>query len=105
MNLESSNAFPTSSFGWRSFSIQVKTHSSPSLQYERSDNSSKKKEILKEITETLKHRSHLDNSVDFIGKLLLGAAKGPSILAAVRPSGLAMVDDWNCLKVMVMEDH
>ncbi|KAI0501006.1 hypothetical protein KFK09_019224 [Dendrobium nobile] len=75
--------------------------------YERLDNRSKKEETLKEITETLNHRLHLDNSVDFIGKLIFGAVKGPSILAAVRPSDVPLVDDWNCLKVMVrvFESH
>ncbi|KAL0914110.1 hypothetical protein M5K25_017614 [Dendrobium thyrsiflorum] len=75
--------------------------------YERLDNRSKKKETLKDITETLNHRLHLDNSIDFIGTLMFGEVKGPSILAAVKPSDVPLVDDWNCLKVMVrvFESH
>ncbi|KAM0935084.1 putative legumain protein [Dioscorea sansibarensis] len=76
--------------------------------YERlEDKSERKKEILKEITETMTHRAHLDSSVEFIGKLIFGLETGPSILKAVRPSGQALVDDWDCLKSMVrvFESH
>ncbi|XP_010933721.1 asparaginyl endopeptidase Rep2 [Elaeis guineensis] len=71
-------------------------------RYEQFDEGSKKKtEALREITETLVHRLHLDNSINLIGKLIFGSENGPSILNAVRPSGQALVDDWNCLKTMV----
>ncbi|PKA59560.1 Vacuolar-processing enzyme [Apostasia shenzhenica] len=70
--------------------------------YGRLEDSSKKKaEILNEIKDTVKHRQHLDSSIDFIGKLIFGVLKGPSIIRNVRPSGLALVDDWHCLKAMV----
>ncbi|KAH7686824.1 Peptidase C13 legumain protein [Dioscorea alata] len=71
------------------------------------DKSERKKKILKEITETITHRAHLDISVEFIGKLIFGLEIGPSILNAVRPSGQALVDDWDCLKSMVriFESH
>ncbi|CAL9780938.1 unnamed protein product [Musa acuminata subsp. burmannicoides] len=76
--------------------------------YEQSDErSSKKKEILEEITKTLMHRVHLDSSIDYIGNQIFGSEIGPSILRAVRPSGQALVDDWECLKSMVraFESH
>lgn len=73
------------------------------FQYEQLDERSKKKtEVLKEITEMMMHRLHLDNSINLIGKLIFGSENGPSILNAVRPSGQALVDDWNCLKTMVI---
>ncbi|KAG0452931.1 hypothetical protein HPP92_025595 [Vanilla planifolia] len=65
------------------------------------DGSEKKAEILKEITEKLNHRLHLDSSIDFIGKLIFGALNGPTILKNIRPSGQPLVDDWDCLKAMV----
>jgi legumain len=57
--------------------------------------------VLREISETVRHRKHLDSSVDFIGKLLFGFENGPSVLEAIRPSGKPLVDDWDCLKRMV----
>lgn len=68
------------------------------LLHEKSDEMMK---ILTEISEAVMHRKHLDTSVDFIGKLLFGVENGPSMLQAVRPSGLPLVDDWDCLKRMV----
>jgi legumain len=57
--------------------------------------------VLREISETVRHRKHLDSSMDFIGKLLFGYENGPSVLQAVRPYGKPLVDDWDCLKRMV----
>ncbi|KAF7828383.1 Vacuolar-processing enzyme [Senna tora] len=76
--------------------------------YKRSENGGeKKREILKQITETVKHRNHIDGSVDLIGTILFGPAKGSSVLKSVRESGMALVDDWECLKskVRVFETH
>ncbi|KAH0465386.1 hypothetical protein IEQ34_005489 [Dendrobium chrysotoxum] len=76
--------------------------------YEQLDNNSNNKtEILEEITATMKHRLHLDSSIDFIGKLIFGSIKGPSILRNIRSSGQPLVDDWDCLKSMVriFESH
>ncbi|XP_071685916.1 vacuolar-processing enzyme beta-isozyme-like [Rutidosis leptorrhynchoides] len=59
------------------------------------ENSQEKEELLKKIKRITSHRAHLDNSIDIIrGKLLQGEI-------AVRPSGMAIVDDWDCLKTMV----
>ncbi|XP_054775915.1 legumain-like isoform X2 [Prosopis cineraria] len=70
--------------------------------YKRTGNEAGKKAmILKQITETVKHRKHLDGSVELIGTFLFGPAKGSSVLNSVRPSGLPLVDDWKCLKSMV----
>ena len=72
------------------------------FQYELLHEKSKEKtNVLREISETVTHRKHLDSSIDFIGKLLFGFENGPSELQAVRPSGKPLVDDWDCLKRMV----
>jgi len=49
----------------------------------------------------VKHRNHLDGSVELIGVLLFGPTKGSSVLQAVRAPGLPLVDDWECLKSRV----
>ncbi|XP_048319871.2 legumain [Ziziphus jujuba] len=75
--------------------------------YKMTDESEKKKEMLKQIKEKVSHRNHLDVSVKLIGTLLYGPEKGPSILNSVRSPGLPLVDDWGCLKrvVRLFESH
>ncbi|KNA12703.1 hypothetical protein SOVF_123500 [Spinacia oleracea] len=71
-------------------------------KYERSKGEPEEKhKILKEITETIKHRSHLDSSIDLIGKILFGPINGPSVLRAKPTPGMPIVNDWDCLKSMV----
>ncbi|GLT47204.1 hypothetical protein SLA2020_209150 [Shorea laevis] len=65
------------------------------------DGSEKKVETLKQISETVKHRIHLDSSIDLIGKLLFGPTKGSATLNCIRAPGLPLVDDWECLKSKV----
>ncbi|KAG5028268.1 hypothetical protein AAZX31_05G053800 [Glycine max] len=70
--------------------------------YQRSNHQPEKKtDILKQIAETVKHRKHIDGSVELIGVLLYGPGKGSSVLQSMRAPGLALVDDWTCLKSMV----
>ncbi|KAE8671754.1 Vacuolar-processing enzyme [Hibiscus syriacus] len=69
--------------------------------YKNSEDGSKKKEIMTQITETMRHIIHLDGSIDLIGTLLYGPAKGSAILNAIREPGSPIVDDWKCLKHMV----
>ncbi|KAE9614175.1 hypothetical protein Lal_00016625 [Lupinus albus] len=70
--------------------------------YKRLDNQQEKKtEILKQIAETVKHRNHLDGSVELIGVFLFGPGKSSSVLESIRVPGLPLVDDWSCLKSMV----
>lgn len=76
--------------------------------YKRLDHQTeKKREILEKIAETVKHRNHLDGSVELIGVLLFGPTKGSSVLQALREPGLPLVDDWECLKsrVRLFETH
>ncbi|KAK8486587.1 hypothetical protein V6N13_073440 [Hibiscus sabdariffa] len=75
--------------------------------YKNSEDGSKKKEILTQITETMRHRIHLDGSIDLLGTILYGPAKGSAVLNAIREPGLPLVDDWHCLKstVRLFETH
>uniref|UniRef100_UPI00174F7D81 Asparaginyl endopeptidase n=1 Tax=Clitoria ternatea TaxID=43366 RepID=UPI00174F7D81 len=76
--------------------------------YQRSNHLlGKKTHILKQIAETVKHRNHLDGSVELIGVLLYGPGKGSPVLQSVRDPGLPLVDNWACLKSMVrvFESH
>lgn len=77
-------------------------------RYEQLNGASEEKQkVLRELKETVVHRKHLDNSIDFIGKVLFGFESGPSTLEAPRSSGQPLVDDWDCLKrmVRVFESH
>ncbi|KAL2317893.1 hypothetical protein Fmac_031769 [Flemingia macrophylla] len=65
------------------------------------EGSPRKSAAQKQVLEAMSHRMHVDNSVKLIGKLIFGIEKGSEVLNAVRPAGLALVDDWGCLKTMV----
>ncbi|KAH6831131.1 gamma vacuolar processing enzyme [Perilla frutescens var. hirtella] len=67
------------------------------------EGSTRKFESQQQLTEAMAHRTHLDNSIKLIGKLLFGFEKGPEVLNNVRPAGEPLVDDWNCLKWLVRE--
>ncbi|PWA99643.1 peptidase C13, legumain [Artemisia annua] len=55
-----------------------------------------KRELLKKIKEITAHRTHLDSSVSMIEGQLLADR-----LIEVRGDGMALEDDWDCLKSMV----
>ncbi|KAL0447413.1 UNVERIFIED_CONTAM: Vacuolar-processing enzyme [Sesamum latifolium] len=65
------------------------------------EGSARKVEAQKQLAEAMAHRTHIDNSIQLIGKLLFGIEKGPQVLSTVRPAGEPLVDDWNCLKLLV----
>ncbi|KAG8375645.1 hypothetical protein BUALT_Bualt10G0121800 [Buddleja alternifolia] len=65
------------------------------------EGSARKSEAQKQLAEAMTHRTHLDNSIKLVGKLLFGMEKGPEVLKTVRPAGQPLVDDWNCLKSLV----
>ncbi|KAL8515777.1 hypothetical protein ACS0TY_014464 [Phlomoides rotata] len=65
------------------------------------EDTKKKAELLKLITDTMLHRKHMDGSIDIIGLFLFGPEKAPSLLKSVRDRGLPLADDWDCLKSMV----
>jgi hypothetical protein len=66
------------------------------------EGSPRKNEAQKEVLEAMSHRMHVDNSVKLIGKLLFGIEKGTEMLDNVRPAGSPLVDNWDCLKTMVL---
>jgi legumain len=66
------------------------------------EGSPRKNEAQKQVLEAMSHRMHVDNSVELIGKLLFGIEKSPTLLNVVRPSGSPLVDNWDCLKTMVL---
>ncbi|GMG99093.1 hypothetical protein Nepgr_000933 [Nepenthes gracilis] len=65
------------------------------------EGSSRKHEAQKQFFEAMSHRMHIDNSMKLIGKLLFGIEKAPEVLQTVRPAGHPLVDDWDCLRMMV----
>ncbi|CAA0838401.1 Vacuolar-processing enzyme gamma-isozyme [Striga hermonthica] len=65
------------------------------------EGSARKFEAQKQLVEAMAHRTHIDNSIKLIGKLLFGIKKGPVVMEEVRPAGEPLVDDWNCLKSLV----
>lgn len=72
------------------------------LQYNRMKTQKEEsKELLKQITDTMHHRTHLDSSVDIIGAILFGPGNSPSVINSPRGRNLPLVDDWDCLKSMV----
>lgn len=76
-----------------------------SSKYKKSENGSeKKRETLKQIRETKRHRDHLDGSMDLIGAFLYGPHRGSFILNTLRQPGIPLVDDWGCLKSTVITD-
>ncbi|KAD3641216.1 hypothetical protein E3N88_30440 [Mikania micrantha] len=66
-------------------------------RYKKSTESTRA-EVMREITETLTHRGHLDSSIDMIGVLLFGPQNGRSIIHSARGRGMPLVDDWECFK-------
>lgn len=60
-----------------------------------------KAELLKQLTEKMLHRTHVDGSMQIIEAFLFGPGRTPSVFSFVREHGLPIVDDWGCLKSMV----
>jgi legumain len=50
----------------------------------------------------MRHREHLDGSMDLIGTFLYGPQRGSFLLNTVRQPGMPLVDDWGCLKSTVI---
>jgi len=69
--------------------------------YSEAEGSIRKAQAGMELTRTIAHRMHVDNSVKLVGELLFGHEAGQRTLQAVRPAGRVLVDDWACLKSMV----
>ena len=72
------------------------------LQYNNLPNDSDKAKILKRIEETTAQRRHLDDSISMIGNVLFDSVNANSITKRARVPGSPVVDDWDCLKSMVI---
>lgn len=73
------------------------------MQYRKAPEGSPRKiQAQKDFVEAMSHRMHMDQTMKLIGKLLFGIKKGPEVLNTVRPAGQPLVDDWDCLKTMVI---
>ncbi|XP_024523144.1 vacuolar-processing enzyme [Selaginella moellendorffii] len=71
-------------------------------KYRRAKDGSAKREARERMMNALAHRQHVDESVDQVGERLFGSkAAASKVLSTVRGSGLALVDDWTCLKSLV----
>lgn len=76
------------------------------MQYYNAEKGSLRKASAgRELSRTILHRKHLDNSMKLIGEILFGQENGLEKLTAVRPAGTVVVDDWACLKSMVRMLH
>ena len=73
------------------------------MKYKRSKRDSiEKLEAQQELIGSMTYRLHLENSINWIGKIVFGSEMGSGVLKVVRPSGQPLVDDWDCLKTMVI---
>ncbi|KMZ61502.1 Vacuolar processing enzyme 1 [Zostera marina] len=71
-------------------------------RYERMDERSpEREEVMREITDKMAERVHVDRSVRSIGRFLLELTNRDFNAEHIRPVGEAVVDDWGCLKKMV----
>ncbi|KAL6850393.1 hypothetical protein ACP4OV_021020 [Aristida adscensionis] len=71
-------------------------------KYEQLNEESEEKfRIVRKIKEIVDQRKHVENNIDFIGRIVFGFEKGPLMLKAVRNSGQSIVDSWDCLKKML----
>ncbi|KAJ8770846.1 hypothetical protein K2173_021761 [Erythroxylum novogranatense] len=71
------------------------------------EGSQEKVEAQKKLQEVLAHRQHVDSSINHIVTTIHGTEQVSEIMNSVRPSGLPLVDDWDCLKnfVTTYEKH
>lgn len=71
-------------------------------KYERApEDSVEKVEAKKRLLQQISHRTHVDNSMKLITEILFGRDSTTALLAAVRPPGQPLLDDWSCLKSLV----
>lgn len=76
------------------------------MQYNRAPTGSREKlEAREKIFAEIYHRKQVDHNVNEIGKLLLGYKNVAKVLKNVRPSGQPLVDDWGCLKKLVIYNN
>ncbi|KAF2317708.1 hypothetical protein GH714_039625 [Hevea brasiliensis] len=70
--------------------------------YHKAPRGSKEKaEARKKLRDIISHTRHVDRSINQTTTILFGEEKTSEVLKMVRPSGQPLVDDWNCLKMLV----
>ena len=50
-------------------------------------------------------RKNVDHNVYLIWNLFFGEEKSSDMMVNVRSNGQPLVDDWNCLKMLVRKNH
>ncbi|GAV60004.1 Peptidase_C13 domain-containing protein [Cephalotus follicularis] len=60
-----------------------------------------KVEAERKLSREINNRKHVDYSIDHIATSLFGQEKGSEVLKSIRPTSQALVDDWDCLKMLV----
>lgn len=64
--------------------------------------SSENLEAQKKLRDEVARREHIDYSINHVGNLLFGSENGSKMLSYVRAAGQPLVDDWDCLKTLVI---
>lgn len=59
----------------------------------------------KQLFDEISYRKHVDYSISQIGKLLFADSDSSMVLESVRPIGQPLVDDWDCLKMIVSRSY
>ncbi|KAJ0076284.1 hypothetical protein Patl1_35147 [Pistacia atlantica] len=69
--------------------------------------SKEKVEAQKQLNEEISQRQREDLNIQRITTMLFGPKNGPNMVQFVRPAGQPLVDDWDCLKMLVglYEEH
>ncbi|KAF5741617.1 vacuolar-processing enzyme-like [Tripterygium wilfordii] len=65
------------------------------------EGSAKKIEAQKKLDEHISHRRHVDQSINQIVMSVFGNENGMEMVKLVRAAGQTLVDDWDCLKMLV----
>ncbi|XP_031248424.1 vacuolar-processing enzyme-like [Pistacia vera] len=71
------------------------------------EGSKEKVEAQKQLNEEISQRQREDLNIQRITTMLFGLKNGPNMVQFVRPAGQPLVDDWDCLKMLVglYEEH
>lgn len=72
------------------------------LQFNKADEGSNEKvEAQKKLQTEISRRQKEDDNIHSLAVLLFGETNASRIIEYVRPTGQPLVDDWDCLKMLV----
>lgn len=72
------------------------------MQFNRSaDGSSEKIEAQKQLQNEILSRQQVDQNIHQIIALVFGEENVSKMIESIRPAGQPLVDDWDCLKMLV----